>query len=73
MSGTRTGHIGNCYEYPANGRRLAGTDEGTIDYLVSLSAQWPDTYHKYVRDGYVTWAHAGREISESELPRALRD
>lgn len=71
--GTRTGMIGDCYEYSRDGKRLAGTDRLTIDTMVSLSADWPDAYHQYVGpDGYTTWAHAGREISESELPPALK-
>jgi hypothetical protein len=73
MTTTRTGHIGNTYEYDTTGRRLPGTDRGTIDYMVSLSQQWPETYHQYVGpDGYETWAHNGREITEADLPAALR-
>jgi hypothetical protein len=68
-----TGDVGNCYEYRADGRRLAGTDQGTIEYLVRLSRIWPRTWHQYRGpNGYVTWAHAGREITSAELPPALR-
>lgn len=70
---TRTGQIGNLYEYTSSGRRLVGTDRGTIDDMISLSRSWPETWHQYVgTNGYETWARAGREISETDLPAAIR-
>lgn len=69
----RTGEIGNCVEYDADGNRLAGDDRETIEEVIALSMEWPETYHRYVNDrGYSMWAHAGAEISENELPEALR-
>ncbi len=69
---TRTGQIGDCYEYHANGRRLRGTDRMTIDGMIELSRQWPETYHQYVgTNGYQPWAKAGREIAPSQLPNAI--
>lgn len=69
---TRTGDIGNCYEYTVNGRRLAGTDRMTIDNMVKLSANWPETWHQYVGpNGYQTWAHRGRELAGRFLPWEL--
>lgn len=64
--GTPTGHAGNIYDYErATGRRLAGTDQGTIDYMIASSAGWPDHYSQYVGvDGYTVWAHDGHEIPE---------
>lgn len=62
---TRTGHIGNCYEYTTDGRRRPGSDRGTIDYMVGLSKQWPDTVHQYVGvNGYTAWAKGGVEIAD---------
>ena len=76
MTHTRTGEIGDCYEYRVNGRRLAGTDRLTIDAMIVLSGRAPydGTYHQYVgTNGYVTWAHRGRELTPSMLPARLRD
>ncbi len=70
---TRTGQIGNCYEYRTNGTRMAGTDRMTIDGMLRLSKDWPYTYHQYIgTNDYQTWAKGGREISVNDLPRELR-
>lgn len=66
---TRTGHVGDHFEFTVDGHRLAGTDVITIDQVIRDSQKWRLTYHQYVStDGYVMWAHAGREVAEAELP-----
>lgn len=73
-SPTRSGHVGTYTEYHRDGRRLAADGEETIDQMVRYSAQYPGTYHRYRgTNGYVTWAHGGREIDPGSLPLPLRD
>lgn len=68
MTTTRTGQAGSCFEFSTGGKRLQGFDKMTIDQMVELSKQWPDTYHQYVgSDGYVTWARAGVEVPTPEF------
>jgi len=68
MTTTRTGQAGSCFEYSLTGKQLQGFDQMTIDQMIDLSQQWPDTYHQYVGpNGYVTWAKGGAEVSTPEF------
>lgn len=69
----RTAEIGNCREYHADGKPLAGSDRMTVDQMIAYSAKWPDTWHEYVGpSGHVAWARGGREVHWRDLPVALR-
>lgn len=62
---TRTGYIGDVYYYSARGNRKPDAGKDTIDGMVRDSARWPDEYLQYIgTNGYVTWAHRGREIDD---------